>query len=67
MRLAYNATSCCAAFLLALSTASLVFGYALFFLPPAEAAKDPATWLCSLTVATATLFGHFKPNRNAPS
>jgi hypothetical protein len=42
---------------MAASTACLVFGYALFFMPPTEAASNPTTWLCSLAVATTTYLG----------
>lgn len=61
MRMTHRASISCAATLMALSTACLVFGYALFLMPPSEAATNPATWLCSLVVATATYLGTLQP------
>ena len=63
MRLTNKTSTSCAAILIALSTACLVFGYALFFMPPTEAASNPATWLCSVVVAITTYLGTIQPNQ----
>lgn len=63
MRLNLKAGISCAATLMAISSACLVFGYALFFMPPTEAASSPATWLCSVAVAITTCLGTILPKQ----
>ena len=63
MRLTNKTSTSCAATLMAISSACLVFGYALFFMPPTEAASSPATWLCSVAVAITTCLGTILPKQ----